>query len=227
MIRSAIMSASVALVLGGCADSAADLGTVSAPTLVTSRQQLTIPANASRASNLYLRRNIDAIAQGNLQAVRAHIVATNVTQPGKLRETLIGMGLDPTRITESTSPSMHPASATVILMRTTATPTRCAAALAFPDDPTPGLLNLSRCVQDSNLAAMVVDPADLVAPPKLGPTNGAYLVNGVQSWQQNRRTPLPAATTSSSTGVATSTGTSLSPATTPVNPSLNTNTSSQ
>jgi type IV pilus biogenesis protein CpaD/CtpE len=218
MIRSAIALTLAAPVIVACADGAADFGRPHPVALVTAREQLTVSVDGSRASNLQLRRSIDLIAEGNLQAVRAYIVAVSVAQARRVRELLIGMGLDPTRMTETIASSRHYTGASVILLRTTASPTDCAAAIApaFPDDPTPSLSNLSRCVQDSNLAAMVVDPADLLAPPRLGPTDGAYLANGVRSWRGNSRTPLPAESTTGgiNSGAATSAGTSSSPATT-------------
>jgi type IV pilus biogenesis protein CpaD/CtpE len=219
MIRAIVIAAGMAVLLGGCADGAANLGTPPPVALRASQQELIVPYQASRVSQLRLRRSIDALAEGNLQAVRARIVATNVAQANGVRRALIGIGLDPTRITGSIVPSRRVADATVVLFRATAITSDCAAAiaLAFPDDPAPSLLSLSRCTQNSNLAAMVVDPADLVAPPALGHADGASLANGVQAWRGNRRTSLPGATTSGSadSGGAASTGSPAAPTTTP------------
>jgi type IV pilus biogenesis protein CpaD/CtpE len=220
MIRFIVIAAGTAIVLGGCADGAADFGTRPPLALVTARQESTVPLGASGPSKRRLLHDIDSIAQGNLQAVRAHIVAPSNVQMKEARETLVGIGLDPAHITASISSSRPTSTTTVVLFRTTTRPNNCAAAiaLAFPDDPTYSLLNLSHCVQDNNLAAMVVDPADLVAPSRLGPTDGAYLAGGVQSWRGSRRTQLPAASGGLNSSVGAS-GASASPTTMPVSSS--------
>jgi type IV pilus biogenesis protein CpaD/CtpE len=220
MIRAVLITASIAILLGGCADGASNFG--APPPVALTTRELTVAFNASRSSNLRLRRSIDGLAQGNRQAVRARIVTTSAPQARNARQALIGLGLDPTRIIETAGAS-RAAGTTVFLSRTTAMTSDCAAAIvpAFPDDPGPSLLSLSRCTQRNNLAAMVVDPADLVAPRPLGPSDGAYLANGVRSWRGNRRTPLPSVSTGSPNdlGSAGATVPSFAPSTpTPTTP---------
>jgi type IV pilus biogenesis protein CpaD/CtpE len=216
MIRTLVVTAGIAVLLGGCADGAANLGAPPAIALTTSYRELAIPLNASRASNLRLQRSIDALAAGDRQAVRARIVAPGVAQARKARQVLIGLGLDPARIVNSVAPGRG---TTVFLTRTTAATRDCAAAIttAYPDDPMPSLLSLSRCTQRNNLAAMVVDPADLVASPPLDHADGAYLVNGVRSWRGNRQTQLPSVSTTSGgdLGLSGVTGSSATPQTAP------------
>jgi type IV pilus biogenesis protein CpaD/CtpE len=216
MIRALVGTAGIAVLLGGCADGAANLGAAPPIALTTAHRELAVPLDASRASNLRLQRSIDALAAGDRQAVRAHIVASGVAQNRKARQALIGLGLDPARIVDSIAPGRG---TTVFLTRTTASTQDCAAAitLAYPDDPMPSLLSLSRCTQRNNLAAMVVDPADLIAPPPLGHADGAYLVNGVRSWRGNRQTQLPSVSTTSGgdLGLAGTASSSVTPATAP------------
>ncbi|WP_407158256.1 CpaD family pilus assembly lipoprotein [Bradyrhizobium sp. STM 3557] len=229
MTRSLVVVAGLVVLLGGCADGAADFGATPPVTLVTAREDVTVAARGSEASKLRLRQRIDLIAQGNLQAVRASIVASSAAQIKALKSTLIGLGLDPVHIVGSISLERRSRYATVALFRTTAIPADCAAAIetAFPDDPTYSLSSLSHCVQDNNLAEMVVDPADLVAPSRLGPADGAYLADGMRSWRENRRSQLPGASTSAglNSGLGASSGSSTAP-TAPVNSSTSPNTRS-
>jgi type IV pilus biogenesis protein CpaD/CtpE len=215
MIRALVAMAGIAVLLGGCADGAANFGAPPPVALMTSHQELTVPLDASQTSKLRLQRSIYILAAGDRQAVRARIVASGVAQIGKARAILIGLGLDPARIVDSVAAGRR--GATVFLTRTTASTQDCAAAitLAYPDDPTPSLLSLSRCTQRNNLAAMVVDPADLIAPPPLGHADGAYLVNGVRSWRGNRQTQLPSVSKTSSGDLDGAASSSVTPATTP------------
>jgi type IV pilus biogenesis protein CpaD/CtpE len=214
MIRALVVTAGIAALLGGCADGAANLGAPPPVALTTSYREFAIPLDASRPSNLRLQRGIDALAAGDRQAVRARIVAPGVAQNRKARQVLIGLGLDPARIVDSVAPGRG---TTVFLSRTMASTRDCAAAIttAYPDDPMPSLLSLSRCTQRNNLAAMLVDPADLVAPPPLGHADGSYLVNGVRSWRGGRQTQLPSVpTTSGEAGLAGTSSSSATPLTT-------------
>ena len=221
MMRTVVLMACMGAQLGGCADEAANFGRPPPVALTTFNREVSISFKASRFSERSLRRNVDVIAQGDLQSVRARIVAASFVQIKDARQALIGIGIDPARITESTA--LRARNVTIFLSRTVAATNDCAAAaaLAFPDDPSPSLLSLSYCTQNNNLAAMVVDPADLAAPPAPGHADGAYLANGVRSWRENRRTPLPSVPTSA--GVDPSGGgsvavpnSSLAPTTAPV-----------
>ncbi len=215
MIRAVLITTSMAVLLGGCTSGAPNFGTIPPVALATSERQLVVPFRPSRFLSLRLRRTIDVLAEGNVQAVRASIVAPSIAQIEEVRQILISVGLDPARITASTVPFKRASNAIVVLSRTVALPSDCseAVALAFPDDPTPSLLSLSRCVQNNNLAAMVVDPADLIAPPKLGKADGAYLANGVQSWRTNRQGQLSASPRAFSVepGVGSSASSSANP----------------
>ncbi len=216
MIRALVGTAGIAVLLGGCVDGTANLGAAPPVALTTSHRELAVALDASPAANLRLQRSIDALAAGDRQAVRARIVAPGAVQNRKARQILIGLGLDPSRIVDLFAPGRG---TTVFLTRTTASTQDCAAAitLAYPNDPMPSLLSLSRCTQRNNLAAMVVDPRDLIAPPPLGHADGAYLVDGVRSWRGNRRTQLPSASTTSGgdLGLAGAAGSSATPATVP------------
>jgi type IV pilus biogenesis protein CpaD/CtpE len=212
MIRTVVIMACMGVQLGGCADGATNFGRPPPIALTTFNRSVSF--KASRFSERNLRHNVDVLAEGNLQSVRARIVAASFAQTEASRQALIGMGIDPARITESTAPSLRAPSVTIVLSRTVAVTNDCGAAvaLAFPNDPTPSLLSLSYCTQNNNLAAMVVDPADLVAPPPLGHADGAYLANGVRSWRENRRTPLRAVNTSAGVDPSGAAAPSTSPA---------------
>lgn len=193
MIRVAAVMAGLAMLLCGCVDGTADLGVSPPVRLTTLHREITMRTFSGRVSQR-LRRDIDALASGHVQAVRARIVARDVPQAERAREILIGMGLDPAHVTAAIEPSRRASGTNIALTRTVAIGPDCAAAIepAFPDDPGPSLFHLSQCVQANNLAAMVVDPADLVDPPRLGHADGAYLVNGVEAWRANRQSRLPA-----------------------------------
>jgi type IV pilus biogenesis protein CpaD/CtpE len=216
MIRTFVGTAGIAVLLSGCADGAVNFGAAPPIALTTAHRELSVALDGSRVSNLRLQRSIEALAAGDRQAVRAHIVAPSAAQNSKARQVLIALGLDPARIVDSVAPGR---STTVVLTRTTASAQDCASAitLAYPNDPMPSLLSLSRCTQRNNLAAMVVDPADLIAPPPLGHADGAYLVNGVRSWRSNRQTQLPSISTTSGGefGLAGATSSSATSSTVP------------
>ncbi|WP_036049711.1 hypothetical protein [Bradyrhizobium sp. Tv2a-2] len=185
-----------ALVLAGCANEAADLGRPVPTGLVTLHREVEAPSGSYSNKARRLRRQAAFIAEGDMQAVRADIVAAPPGEAEVLRHVLIGAGIDPARITVSSfavlprapNPRRKPF---IIFTRTIAAPTDCRASIdfAFPDDPSPSLMSLAHCLQTRDLAAMLVDPADLVVPPKLGRGDGAYLANGIRAWRTHGSEP--------------------------------------
>jgi len=214
MIRLCILVTCAALLSSGCTNEAADLGTPSPVALATNAREIVVPLSASRAPkerNRQLEQSVDAIANGDRQAVRARIMATSGGEAEALRGTLIALGLDPARITVAAGrkPRRSPV---VVLARTASRPADCRAAvtLAYPNDPLPSLMSLAHCQQADDLAGMLVDPADLLAPPSLAHADGAYLTDGVRSWRASRVDALPATGTSGSSEPA-SAGSSSAP----------------
>jgi type IV pilus biogenesis protein CpaD/CtpE len=74
-------------------------------------------------------------------------------------------------------------------------------------------MSLAHCTQTNNLVDMLVDPADLVAPPRLAPEDGQYLVNGVESWRNGRSAGSSRQDASTSGGSSTGIATPAMPAT--------------
>ncbi|WP_131115272.1 CpaD family pilus assembly lipoprotein [Lichenihabitans psoromatis] len=199
MMRASIAAFSLSALLAGCTNEAADLGR-SPPVLLASvnRELVFAPhqPNGRLAWRARLKHDIAVVSDGERQAVRAHIVASSAREAETLRRALVGNGIDPSRIT-ATAPPPPAREASVLLTRAVAGTPDCADAItpAFGGDPLPSLMSLATCTQSSNLAAMLVDPADLVAPPRLAPSDGAYLAAGVTSWRANRRTGEPSVDT--------------------------------
>jgi type IV pilus biogenesis protein CpaD/CtpE len=202
MSRSSVFATLAALLLAGCANEAADLGSPTPISLDTVAREVVVPLYAFRSvesRNGWLRQEVGAIADGNIQAVRAEIIAREAGEADALRRTLVGLGLDPARITTFGGRTPRRASV-VVLSRTVAGPADCKNSIvrAFPDDPLPSLMSLASCTQTNDLAAMLVDPADLVAPPALRPADGAYLVDGMRAWRTDRQGSLSGSGTTGS-----------------------------
>ncbi len=212
MKRSLAFAVCGMLLAAGCTDEAADLGTPPGIHLSTLGREIVVPLDgrSTALTQRRLRKEVAVVAQGDLNAVSARIFATSAGEADGLRRALIGLGIDPARIVEASRAPPRRAHE-VLLSRTAGQTTDCAAAItpAYPDDPLPSLMSLAHCTQTNNLAGMLANPADLVAPPPLGPGDGAYLTNGVRSWRANRGTGLPTVDTSS--GAESSPGGSPSP----------------
>jgi type IV pilus biogenesis protein CpaD/CtpE len=137
-----------------------------------------------------VRRAITEIGAGDVLSVRVRIYARSAHDGEELRRMLVGMGADPARLT--VEPGRSSANR-LVLTRAVAETAPCATAIAptYAADPLPSLMSLARCTQTNNLVDMLVDPGDLVAPPRLAPEDGQYLVNGVESWRNGRSAALP------------------------------------
>lgn len=215
MISQPALATCVALLLGGCVNEAADLGRVPASGLIITRRDVPLTAGASRSALQRLSRGVAAVAGGEVGAVRATIVAVPARRQDGVRRALVRLGVDPARITAAEIPLHQPPA--VILTRTAFLPADCraAATLAYPDDPLPSLMSLAHCHQANDLGAMVVDPADLVAPPALQHADGSFLADGVETWRANRQLGLIATGTTGTAEPAAS-GTAPSAAANPV-----------
>ena len=187
------------LALAGCTDTAADLGRPPPIDLVTARRILVVPLQDGERlgtdGRARLGREVDALAAGEAQAVRARVQAAEPDDGEAVRRALLASGLDPARIAVVPSSAVARLAPVVALSRAFAHTTPCAAAVApaWQGDPLPSLMSLGRCTQANNLAAMLADPADLVAPPPLAPTGGAAAADALRAWRAQRAAGTPEA----------------------------------
>jgi type IV pilus biogenesis protein CpaD/CtpE len=196
------------LIISGCISESADIGRPLPVLLETQQGALRAPDRTPRdaAIRAKVRRAITEIGAGDVLSVRVRIYARSAHDGEELRRMLVGIGADPARLT--VEPRRSSANR-LVLTRTVAETAPCATAIAPTEaaDPLPSLMSLAHCTQTNNLVDMLVDPADLVAPPRLAPEDGQYLVNGVEAWRNGR-----------SAGGGSSTGTATLPSAAPAMP---------
>jgi type IV pilus biogenesis protein CpaD/CtpE len=191
------------LILSGCISigESADIGRPPPVLLETQQAGLRAPDRTPRnaAIRAKVRQAITDIGAGDVQSVRVRIYARSAHDGEQLRRMLVGMGADPARLT--VEPGRSSANR-LVLTRAVAETAPCAAAIAptYAADPLPSLMSLARCTQTNNLVDMLVDPGDLVAPPRLTPEDGQYLVNGVEAWRNGHSAALPSQDGSASGG---------------------------
>ena len=186
--------------LGACVNEAAELGQPPPVELAVARRTLPLALLEGQArTQAALRAALSALGGDGL-GVRAYIQAAAAQDADAVRGALVGMNVDPARITIALSADAQRSMPVVTLTRSFAVTTDCNAAVApaFRDDPTASLESIGDCVQADNLAAMLVDPGDLIKPPALAPADGAYLAAGVQAWRANRPAALQGSSTSGS-----------------------------
>jgi type IV pilus biogenesis protein CpaD/CtpE len=175
------------LILSGCISESADIGRPLPVLLETQQAALRAPDRTPRdaAIRAKVRQAITEIGAGDVLSVRVRIYARSGRDAEELRRMLVGIGADPARLT--VEPRRSSANR-LVLTRTVAETAPCATAIAPTEaaDPLPSLMSLAHCTQTNNLVDMLVDPADLVAPPRLAPEDGQYLVNGVEAWRNGR-----------------------------------------
>jgi type IV pilus biogenesis protein CpaD/CtpE len=189
------------LILSGCISESADLGRPPPVLLETQQAALRAPDRNPRdaAIRAKVRRAITETGAGDVLSVRVRIYARSAHDGEELRRMLVGMGADPARLTVE---PLRSSANRLVLTRAVAETAPCATAIAptYAADPLPSLMSLARCTQTNNLVDMLVDPGDLVAPPRLAPEDGQYLVNGVESWRNGRSAALPSQDTRVSGG---------------------------
>ena len=174
--------------LGGCTlpDESAQRGTPPAIEASLLRQdtivQLPDPRRLPINAHARLLGAVRLVALGEPRAVRATIVAQAV-EAQTVRQALIGLGIDPARIRAANADSAEPSVARVSLARFVLHTRDCIAAIQPSTNPgidvASSLDSVGRCVQSNNLAAMLVDPGDLLASTRLGPTPGADAVAAI------------------------------------------------
>jgi type IV pilus biogenesis protein CpaD/CtpE len=172
------------LILLGCVSESADIG-APPPVLLDSEPAVLRASDRTprdAAVRAKVRQVITEIGAGDLQSVRVWIYARSAHDAEGLRRMLVGIGADPARLTVVPG---RPSANRLVLTRAVAETTPCASAISptYTGDPLPSLMSLAQCTQTNNLVDMLVDPGDLVAPPRLAPEDAQYLVNGVQSWR--------------------------------------------
>lgn len=220
MTRSLLLATCV-LSLAGCTSQSlqtnlveqrrAELPPRQAPvSLITLRRDVVVPLEAEQPNALaarWWRQQAGIVAEGDLRAVHADIIAARPADAGALRRNLISAGIDPNRISASARLAEPGHRSTVVFTRIVAALADCTAPIARARPPVPvrDLVDSARCAQDRELAAMVVDPADLTFPGRLGDADGAYLSNGIRAWRDQGATSggAPASTAKPSAAAAT------------------------
>ena len=149
------------LFLGGCRDYAIDKGSPPPVLLTQTQRYVVFPATwgIDTPTRNTLRQAIRYL--GPPDATEATINAPN-QQAAETRTELLGQGVDPDRIRVGSSDG---ATSGVLLTHTNAAASSCNLAVATTSDPVLSLDSIGRCVQENNLAEMLVDPQDLVQSP--------------------------------------------------------------
>ncbi len=190
----------LALALAGCVDEAQELGQPPPVQLTVARRTLVVALQGDPrlrpGAREQLRSVVTELGGASPLGVRARISAASAGDADAVRRALLGLGVDPAHIViEQTrierTGDVRPLRPLVRLTRSFAATRGCDAAItpARYDDIAPSLDSLQRCVEQNNLAAMLVDPADLVDPPALAPADAARIGLDVQPGPQR---PTPA-----------------------------------
>ena len=185
--------------LAGCVDEAADLGQPPPVQLVTARRDLVVALHddpqLQPAARNQLRKTVAELGGAQPGAVRARILAASAGDADAVRRALLGFGVDPAHIVAERVQDVRRLRPHVQLSRSFATEADCNAAItpARNGDIAPSLDGLQRCIEQNSLAAMLVDPADLVDPPDLAPADAAFQVGALNARLRQAQTSLPSA----------------------------------
>ncbi len=173
--------------LAGCVDEAVDLGQPPPVELTVARRELLVALHddpkLQPAARDQLRGVVAELGGAQPLAVRARILAASAGDADAVRRALLGFGLDPAHIVAQRVQGGRRLLARVQLTRSFASTADCNAAIAPArnGDIAPSLDSLQRCVEQNSLAAMLVDPADLVDPPDLAPADAAFQVGALNA----------------------------------------------
>ena len=188
----------LALALAGCVNEAQELGQPPPVQLTVARRTLVVALQGDPrlrpGAREQLRSVVTELGGASPLGVRARISAASAGDADAVRRALLGLGVDPAHIVIERTGDVRPLRPLVRLTRSFAATRGCDAAItpARYDDIAPSLDSLQHCVEQNNLAAMLVDPADLVDPPALAPADAARIGLDVQPGPQ-RPTPAPGA----------------------------------
>lgn len=194
-----LLALALALGAAGCVNVAAELGEPPPVALSVARRDLVVALRrdpqVEPGARARLRQAITALGGTPPLAVRARVEAATAGDAEAVRRALLGLGVDPARIIVQPAAFVPRLLPRVMLTRTFAAVAECGAAItpSFHNDVAPSLDSLGRCIQQNNLAAMVVDPADLVDPPPLAAGDAAFLVGGLNARLSHQNVGLPAA----------------------------------
>ncbi len=186
--------------LGGCYDPAIELG--SPPPIVLDQARAVVPLYRLGAGRT-LRSAIARLApRGDAALLDAVIETRSPSRVAATRAVLVEQGLDPARIEVRDE-----ADDVVVVTRTDASVASCSTALQPPgiDGADNSITSLGTCVQATNLAGMMDDPHDLLAPPRLEPADGAVSARAVQKLE-NGEVKQPQRTSLSGGGAGGDTG---------------------
>ena len=171
--------------LSGCNDPTIDLGVPPPVTLV--EQRIVVPLHGS-VERRALEDAVETLGGPQRDgSVRAVVSVASPRRAEAVREALLRLGLSPALVSLAEARG----SDTVLLSRTRAHVADCSSALATGPDGgvSRSVTSLGTCIQANNLAAMLVDPADLVSPPRLEPADGARAAQAVLRWRNGGAAP--------------------------------------
>ena len=167
--------------LAGCDDPAIERGV--APPIAIDIDRAVIPLYRFAAGRVLRERVATLAPQGDTGVLHARIETLNEAEAEAARDLLIRLGFDPVRIVIRATPAN-----TVALSRIDVGVAPCSTALHadWLGDVRDSVTSLGTCVQTNNLAEMLDDPVDLIAPQRLGTADGAVSADAVHRWEQGR-----------------------------------------
>lgn len=165
--------------LAACNDPSIDLGMAPPVTLVEQRVVVPLHGGVERRALGNAVESLGGVPPDG--SVRAVVSVGNPRRAEAVREALLGFGVSPALVTFAGGRG----SDTVLLSRTKAHVQDCSSALvpSLDGGVSRSVTSLGTCIQANALAAMVADPADLAAPPRLEPANGARAAQAVLRWR--------------------------------------------
>jgi hypothetical protein len=165
--------------LAACNDPSIDLGMAPPVTLVEQRVVVPLHGGVERRALGNAVESLGGVPPDG--SVRAVVSVGNPRRAEAVREAVLGFGVSPALVT----PAGGRGSDTVLLSRTKAHVQDCSSALvpSLDGGVSRSVTSLGVCIQANALAAMVADPADLAAPPRFEPADGARAAQAVLRWR--------------------------------------------
>ncbi|WP_042695544.1 CpaD family pilus assembly lipoprotein [Azospirillum sp. B506] len=172
-------------------------------TVLRAERSARLPATRNRlatADTAQLRRLVEELGEPRRTRVTILLPAdAEQSQAIPVIRTLAGFGVDPSNITVGFQPrgdSVPVRGIAVTAELYAAVPPRCPDwhRTVIDDNSFRPSSNFG-CANANNLAAMLADPGDLVAPRRMGPADGAAEEAAVDRYKTNKVTPLKASST--------------------------------